>query len=82
MARNDTKSKISPTEQKLLDILSDGHPHSIASLKQCLSDEELSSVNSLQFHISNMRKILLPQGRDIVARDGGYRLMRTLYDEG
>jgi len=82
MARNYAKNSVSPIEQKLLDVLSDGKVHSREALKLCLSDEELTADEAIKMQISNLRKILRPQGRDIVLwGTGHYRMMRLLNDE-
>jgi DNA-binding response OmpR family regulator len=54
-----------PTEQRMLDLLSDGFVHTKEELKRCLWDE-LARIETVQVHISNLRKKLRPQGRDII----------------
>jgi hypothetical protein len=82
MPRNYERTPISNIEQALLDSLSDGHPHTVESLRRCLSDEELSDDLSVAKQISNLRKILNPKGKDIVKRNGTYRMVRLINDEG
>jgi DNA-binding response OmpR family regulator len=53
------------TERKILGILADGLPHTRPELHACLPDE-LSSLTTIQFHISRIRKKLRPFGQDIV----------------
>lgn len=74
-----------PIEQKLIDILSDGLPHSVEQLKLCLTDGEYSSIDSLYVQIVNLRKVLKSRGRDVRPQriDGvsHYRMVRFLNDE-
>lgn len=46
--------ELTPIERKILDLLSDGGPHSIPELMECL--EPFSSVVAMQMHLSRMRK--------------------------
>lgn len=73
-----------PTEQRMLKILSDGFPHHKSELQACLYDEE----STIRQHIYNIRAKLRPRGEDIVCelRLHGihYRHVRLLaspYDE-
>jgi hypothetical protein len=54
-----------PTQQAMLDVLSDGQAHTRQELHACLPDElgPLSNINS---HLCNTRKHLRPIGQDIV----------------
>jgi len=87
MARNYIKNpNPSPVEQALLDILSDGEPHSLRKLSVAMTDREYAERSAIQVQISNLRKLLLPKGRDIVKQilDGGgefYRMVRLLHSE-
>lgn len=62
MARN---GEYTPTEQRIINMLSDGQSHTTAELKTCL-DDELASASAVRFHISNIRQRLRPKGEDIV----------------
>jgi hypothetical protein len=55
------------TQQRILELLSDGKPHRRMELKAQLPDE-LSSLTAMQMHVSVMRKVLNPKGEDIVCR--------------
>lgn len=54
-----------PTELRLLLVLSDGKPHTRTELHAVLPDE-LGPYQNVQRHVSNIRKILRVQGQDIV----------------
>jgi hypothetical protein len=56
------------TEQKIVDSLSDGYPHSKQDLRQYLPDEigAAEGRSNLNQHISNIRKKMRPTGRDIL----------------
>jgi DNA-binding response OmpR family regulator len=53
-----------PTEQKILNTLADGRPHSIDELMQCLWDE-LSARSAIFKHIHSIRRKLEPHGQYI-----------------
>lgn len=67
-----------PTEERILEVLNDGHRHSREELVAVLPDE---AANSLQMHISNIRK-KMPVGYTIVceyvSKKGMYRHVRLL----
>lgn len=71
----------SPTQTKILRVLSDGMPHSRHELHACL-DDPLSNLKALWFHICMMRKTLRPKGEDIIceycSRSYYYRHVRLL----
>ena len=57
--------------QKILQVLSDGLPHSKKELIPCLSDELSIKPNAaVRQHISNLRKILKLRGETIVCELG------------
>lgn len=62
------------TEKKLLEILSDGMPHSKYQLLEVL-DDGLAAVGALRVHITNIRK-KLPAGQIIVCE---YARQQTFY---
>lgn len=75
--------QLTPTEQRLYDILSDGLAHPAAQLFATLGDDMTDAV-TLRMHISNLRAKLQRHGRDVVARQNGhtsYRLVRYLTDD-
>lgn len=71
--------KLTPTLQRLYDILKDGELHPEADLRSTLNDDMACDM-TLPKHISYLRKALAPTGRDVVysRRGGGYRLVRHI----
>jgi len=73
--------KLTPTQRRMLDLLSDGKPHKKAELKNLLSDE-LSKVNTIQYHISLLRSHVRERGQEIVCDLNGlsvrYRLVELV----
>jgi hypothetical protein len=57
----------SVTQKKIMDVLSDGHPHSMESLRSCLWDE-LGSRYNVARHITRIRRIIEPHGEDIICQ--------------
>jgi DNA-binding CsgD family transcriptional regulator len=75
-------ASFTPTEQRILDVLADGMPHTREELAACLWDE-LAERSTIKFHISKMRSRLQAQGTTIVcelgfARKFYYRHVRLL----
>lgn len=66
-----------PTEQRIMEVLYGGLPHSREELEACLNDE-LSCKNNLNAHLTNIRKKIRDRGLDIVYRDNKYRYVRLL----
>jgi DNA-binding response OmpR family regulator len=70
-----------PTQQRIIDKLSDGQAHSFKEMLGCLRDE-LDDTNCLNTHISHIRRKIRPQGQDIICQrlDGvsHYRLIRLM----
>lgn len=70
----------SPTQQRIVDLLSDGLLHSKEEIYGMLLTA--NSVNHIQMHISNIRRVLRPHGQDIICRQRGdsahYCLVRYL----
>lgn len=57
-----------PTETKILKLLSDGQRHlNVHVLEQCLPDPQYSTMSNLRSHVGNLRGKLRPVGEDIVA---------------
>ena len=61
------------TEQRLYTLLLDGMPHSREEVRDCVGDE-YTEYMAVAKHVSKLRR-KLPLGRDIVARNGHYRLV-------
>lgn len=70
----------SPTQQRIVDLLSDGMLHSNEEIYGMLLTA--NSVNHIQMHISNIRKLIRPVGQDIryILERGSsyYQLVRCL----
>lgn len=70
-----------PTETKLLNVLSDGQAHTREELRVCLTDE-LVGPKALSVHIYRIRKMLNTRGETIVCefryRKYYYRHVRLL----
>lgn len=75
-----TEVKFTPTETRLLKILSDGNRHHKDELFECL-DDDMSSLNALAKAICLLRK-KLPNGDGILVewwrRKRFYRLVRYI----
>lgn len=57
--------RFTPTQQRILDILSDGMPHHRSELHRCLNDD-MSSTKVLRGHIYLLREKLLKRGENIL----------------
>jgi len=53
------------TEQKMLDVLADGEPHTYKELQGCLYDEQ-GTYRNVARHMSRIRKRLKKKGETIV----------------
>lgn len=73
-------TRFSPTQQRIVDLLADLMPHSNEEIYGMLLTAK--SVNHIQMHISNIRKIIRPIGQDIrcILERGNtfYQLVRCL----
>lgn len=64
-----------PTEQRFIDLLSDGLSHTKSEMMQCLWDEHNERpLVAMQMHVSRIRKKLRPKGEDLVCEVSGYRI--------
>ena len=54
-----------PTQQRMLAVLSDGLPHTVEELLSCI-DDTLASKQNVQHHVSDARKVLRPRGQDVI----------------
>ncbi len=61
-------------KQKMMDLLGDGHYHTLQELKGCLWDE-LSDESIVAVHLQGIRRELRPAGQDIICHkvDGLFR---------
>lgn len=70
-----------PTQRKMLAVLSDGLPHSKVELHACLHDD-LGEMSNIRVHLANVRKHLRPKGQDVLTqfinRRLHYRLVRLI----
>jgi hypothetical protein len=64
-----------PTQQRMLNLLSDGLPHSREAMLECLQDEHCSPTGHLA-HLTAIRKVLRPKGEDVLCE---YRQRRPFY---
>lgn len=55
-----------PTQQAIMNVLSDGNFHPIEELIACLPDSGMGTRKNVKDHLSDMRKLLV--GHDIYAR--------------
>jgi hypothetical protein len=60
-------SEWTPTQARMLKVLSDGMPHHRDELKACLHDE-LGSVSNIKAHLTAIRARLRRSGQDIVCQ--------------
>ena len=67
--------QITPTQQRILNVLNDGDTHTREELFECLEDD-LAGKSAVQCQVSRLRSILKPQGLII---DCVYRSRRWLY---
>lgn len=76
-----SNTKFTPTQLKILAVLSDGLDHKPEELLACLWDTD-GKVSNVQPHITALRKLLNPQGQDIVCvtrnKTSFYRHVRQL----
>lgn len=76
--------RFSPTERVMMDILSDGQPHTREELHGCLQDD-MQPLKKVRQWMTKLRKKLRPHGQTIrTERTDGlvcYRLTRTINQE-
>jgi DNA-binding response OmpR family regulator len=65
---------LTPTERRLLALLSDGCPHRREELLACLYDDYSPSVLTLNVHLCNLRKKLAVDERVVVRKTAHYLL--------
>lgn len=69
------KSRLSPIQQRMLQVLSDGLPHSREAMLECLQDDQCSLTGHLA-HLTAIRKVLRLKGEDVLCE---YRQRRPFY---
>lgn len=66
------RPRYTPTQQRMVDVLSDGQPHRREELHACLVDE-LGAVENIRVHLSALRAKLRPLGEDILCEYRGHQ---------
>lgn len=71
-----------PTQKRILAVLSDGLPHTRDELMRCLNDD-MAEEGTLKAHIQMIRNKLRPIGQNIISECHGrgsffYRLTRLI----
>lgn len=69
----ETPLKFTPTEERILAVLSDGFPHHRDQLKDCL--DELASFADLANHLCRLRAKLKLRGRSVICELRGKAIM-------
>jgi DNA-binding CsgD family transcriptional regulator len=69
--------RLRPVERKMLDVLSDGKPHTPQELQACLWDEQ-GPLSTVRVHLTCLRKKLRPRGQDVAVQILGGRTTYTL----
>ncbi len=75
--------KLTPTEQRIYDLLLDGALHNKKEVADTCLEDKLGDASNIQVHISNLRK-KIPPGFLILFNTpncragGGYRLVRHI----
>lgn len=64
---------MTPTQQRMLTILSDCRKHKVDELVACLTDE-LGTPAHMRVHLAHLRKAVRAEGQDIACIDGHYVL--------
>lgn len=72
--------KLTPTQQRIMDLLADGKGHTREELHKCMPDE-LSSIANLYVHVHHLNRRLKQQGQEVVSRyeDGRYLYRHVQY---
>lgn len=70
---NGHAAKLTPTQRRMLALLSDGLPHTRRELHGCLHDD-LGPLSNVQPHVTALRKILAPTGRLVICELSGGRI--------
>lgn len=69
--------RFTPTQQRMIDVLSDGLRHTRKELEACLDDELAETHSAVSVHLTAIRKILRPIGQDVILEYEGQN--RTYY---
>ena len=60
-----TNGNLTPTQARMLAVLSDGRPHDRKELHGCL-DDDLAALTSIQPHLTRIRDKIRGKGEDIL----------------
>lgn len=75
------ETRFTPVQRAIMDVLSDGKPHTKEELKSCLWDD-MGVSKTVIIHISNIRKIIRPLGYiitiQVYRRTCSYILSRSI----
>ena len=61
---------LTPTQQRLYDVLADGKPHTMPELFECIDDNLGYPTKLLNTHVWYLRRKLNPRGLDVTCRSG------------
>lgn len=64
-----------PTEARIVEVLSDGMPHPMRELVACLWDADQGDASNVHPHLTAIRSHLRPKGEDILCQMVNRRLM-------
>lgn len=74
--------RLTETEQRLFDVLSDGFVHSIPELlRTCMDDDGFLKTSNILPHISNLRRKIDSQGlviSHVMVNGRGYQMTRRI----
>jgi hypothetical protein len=70
---------ISPTQKRMLALLSDRQWHSSQDLHACLSDE-LTPISNIAPHLHHLRRALRSRGQDVISQRLGGKPYYLLID--
>lgn len=77
MAKDSTNGHLTPTEQRIFELLKDGETHTVDEIRsRCLPDD-MASDAAVGMHVTSLRR-KLEQKRLSVTSAGGYRLVRMI----
>lgn len=73
------RPEFTPVQQRFVDVLRDGKPHTRKELILCLQDSE-ATWDNISVHMSAIRRVLRPRGLEVLCvffkRQLGYQLVR------
>lgn len=74
---------LTPTEKRMVALLSDGIVHGKVEMIRLLDDPDYGSFDAVKERVAKLRKILLDYGYDItfVTKSDGYRAVQFLNND-